>query len=125
MRKFKKIEFNSRRSEAVRVLQKYPDRCPIIVDRLDGSSAPILKKNKYLVPRDLTVGQLIYMIRKYLKVKPEQAIFLFVKETIPPTSSLVGDVFEKKRMLMASFMLYTLWKTHSANPRLFVVLSFV
>ena len=97
MRKFKKIEFNSRRSEAERVLQKYPDRCPIIVDRLDGSSAPILKKNKYLVPRDLTVGQLIYMIRKYLKVKPEQAIFLFVKETIPPTSSLVGDVFEKKK----------------------------
>ena len=97
MKNFKKIEFNTRRGESERVIQKYPDRCPIIVDRLDGSIAPILKKNKYLVPRDLTIGQLVYLLKKYLKVKQGQAIFLFIKETLPASSSLIGDVFEKKK----------------------------
>ena len=97
MRKFKKIDFNTRRNEAERVIQKYPDRCPIIVDRLDGSLAPILKKNKYLVPRDLTIGQLVYLLKKYLNIKSGQAIFLFIKETLPASSSLIGDVFEKKK----------------------------
>ena len=94
---FKKIDFNARRGEAERITQKYPDRCPVVVDRLDGSSAPNLRKHKYLVPRDLTVGQFLYLIRKQLKVKHEQAIFLFIKEAIPASSSLIGDVFEERK----------------------------
>jgi GABA(A) receptor-associated protein len=97
IRDFKEMDFNARKSESERVTQKYPDRCPVIVDRLDGALAPILKKHKYLVPRDLTVGQLTYIIRKHIKLKPEQAIFIFIKETIPSSSSLIGDVFETKK----------------------------
>jgi GABA(A) receptor-associated protein len=97
MKDFKKTEFSDRKSESERVVQKYPDRCPVIVDRLDGAIAPTLKKNKYLVPRDLTIGQLVYLLKKYLKIKSGQAIFLFVKETLPASSSLIGDVFEKKK----------------------------
>jgi GABA(A) receptor-associated protein len=94
---FKKIDFNARKGESERVIQKYPDRCPVIADRIDGSLAPMLKKHKYLVPRDLTVGQFTYLIRKNLKIKAEQAIFMFIKETIPASSSLIGDVFEKRK----------------------------
>ena len=38
------------------------------------------------MPSDLTVGQFVYVIRKRIKLAPEQAIFLFVSAgTLPPT----------------------------------------
>ena len=50
----------------------------------EGSGAP---PRRYLVPADLTVGQFVYVIRKRIKVGPEKAIFMFVKNTLPPTGA--------------------------------------
>eukprot|EP00494_Astrolonche_serrata_P022400 UN22657 len=44
---------------------------------------------RFLVPADLTVGQFVYVIRKRIKLQPEQAIFLFVNTTVPPTGRLI------------------------------------
>lgn len=44
---------------------------------------------RYLVPADLTVGQFVYVIRKRIKVSPEKAIFMFVKNVLPPTGDLL------------------------------------
>jgi len=41
------------------------------------------------VPGDLTVGQFVYVIRKRIKVSPEKAIFMFVKNVLPPTGKVV------------------------------------
>lgn len=40
---------------------------------------------RYLVPADLTVGQFVYVVRKRIKLNPEKAIFIFVKNVLPPT----------------------------------------
>ena len=40
---------------------------------------------RYLVPADLTVGQFVYVIRKRIKLSSEKAIFIFVKNVLPPT----------------------------------------
>lgn len=40
------------------------------------------------MPADLTVGQFVYVIRKRIKVSPEKAIFMFVKNVLPPTGEL-------------------------------------
>ena len=37
------------------------------------------------MPGDLTVGQFVYVIRKRIRVSPEKAIFMFVKNVLPPT----------------------------------------
>lgn len=42
---------------------------------------------RYLVPADLTVGQFVYVIRKRIKVSPEKAIFMFVRNVLPPTGT--------------------------------------
>ena len=39
------------------------------------------------MPADLTVGQFVYVIRKRIKVSPEKAIFMFVKNVLPPTGA--------------------------------------
>ena len=40
------------------------------------------------MPADLTVGQFVYVIRKRIRVSPEKAIFMFVKNVLPPTGML-------------------------------------
>jgi len=45
---------------------------------------------RYLVPADLTVGQFVYVVRKRIKLSPEKAIFIFVKNILPPTGNALG-----------------------------------
>lgn len=56
---------------------------------------------RYLVPSDLTVGQFVYVIRKRIKLSPEKAIFIFVRNVLPPTGEAVFSVEEwcKKQLL--------------------------
>ncbi|KAL4423822.1 hypothetical protein ABPG75_001123 [Micractinium tetrahymenae] len=85
--------FEKRQAEAARIRDKYPDRIPVIVERADRSNIPDIDKKKYLVPADLTVGQFVYVIRKRIRVSPEQAIFMFVRNVLPPTAALMADVY--------------------------------
>jgi GABA(A) receptor-associated protein len=90
----RKHSFAERFSEAKRIKEKYPDRIPIIVEKINNSKAPMIDKNKYLVPCDLTVGQFIYVIRKRMELPAEQALYLFIKDTIPPSSALMFHMYE-------------------------------
>lgn len=47
---------------------------------------------RYLVPADLTVGQFVYVIRKRIKLSSEKAIFIFVKNVLPPTGMCTPSV---------------------------------
>ncbi|XP_015583535.1 autophagy-related protein 8f isoform X2 [Ricinus communis] len=81
-------DFEKRRAEAVRIRAKYPDRVPVIVEKAERSDIPDIDKKKYLVPADLTVGQLVYVIRKRIKLSAEKAIFIFVDNVLPPTGAM-------------------------------------
>ena len=91
--------FTKRLNEANRVLEKYPDRIPIIVERNNhsGNDLPIIDKKKFLVPSDLTIGQFVYVIRKRIKLSPEKAIFLMVGSKLPPTSTLISELYEESK----------------------------
>jgi GABA(A) receptor-associated protein len=88
---FSKIE--KRKAEAERIRQKYPDRIPVICEKVEKSDIPTIDKKKYLVPADLTVGQFVYVIRKRIKLSPEKAIFIFVNEILPPTAGNLVFVY--------------------------------
>lgn len=90
--------FEKRIEESTRILKKYPDRIPIIVQRIkNNTDIPDIDKKKYLVPNDLTIGQFIYIIRKRIKLEPEQAIFTYINNIIPPTSSLVSHLYNEQK----------------------------
>jgi len=77
------------------VLQKYPDRIPIICEKsvIASYDLPEIDKKKYLVPNDLTIGQFVYVIRNRLQLLPQKAIFIFINGFIPPTSALISDIY--------------------------------
>jgi GABA(A) receptor-associated protein len=83
---------DQRKLEADRILQKYPERIPVIVEPSAGCKV-VIDKYKYLVPADLTVGQFIFVIRKRLKMQAEKALFLFVGDSIPASSSTMATVY--------------------------------
>lgn len=91
------FRFEDRFNEAIRVLNKYPDRIPIICERSTTAArdCPIIDKRKYLVPRDLTIGHFLYVIRKRLHLPSEKAIFLFINNTIPSTTCLIDELYHR------------------------------
>ena len=89
--------FEQRCNEAKRIRAKYPDRIPIIVEMAERSSLPPLDKCKYLVPANLTIGQFVYIIRKRIRLTPEQAIFIFVDDKLPSTAHVCSDVYEEHK----------------------------
>ena len=82
-------------NESRRVREKHPGRVPIIVEQKKNSKNSIndLDKHKYLVPGDMTVGQFVYIIRKRIKITPEKALFVFINNTLPPTSALISQMY--------------------------------
>lgn len=89
-----KYSFQKRSEESKRIKQKYPDRIPIIVEKSYTSNITDIDKNKFLVPFDLTFGQFQYVIRKKIQLPSDKAMFMFVKNIIPPTSSLISNIYE-------------------------------
>lgn len=83
--------------EAARLRAKYPGRAPVLVLRHNGASpdVPRLSKSKFLVPRELTVGQFIYVVRHQMKLPPEKALFIFVGNILPTTGMLVAELYEQ------------------------------
>jgi len=45
----------------------------------------------------MTMGQLVYVLRKRIAVPAEQAIFVFVGNTLPPATALVSNVYLKHK----------------------------
>ncbi|KAH6777255.1 Ubiquitin-like superfamily protein [Perilla frutescens var. frutescens] len=84
-----------RQVESTRIREKYPDRIPVIVEKAERSDVPDIDKKKYLVPADLTVGQFVYVVRKRIKLSAEKAIFIFVKDMLPPTASLLSAIYDE------------------------------
>lgn len=92
---------SQRTEESERVLQKFPERVPLIVERAESCSLDDVDKNKFLAPSDLSVGQFIYTIRSRMRLDPTTALFLFVVSDgvskIPPTSMLLGTLYAENR----------------------------
>ena len=97
IKEFKACSFESRKGDSTRLLEKYPDRCCIIVGKNDSSDVNDIPKHKFLVPRGLTMAQFQYVIRKKISCKPEQSIFMFVNNKLCPTSHTVGNVFDENK----------------------------
>lgn len=94
-----KHPFSKRQDEAFRILEEYPNRIPVICECI-GTGVPDIDRKKYLVPGDLSMAQFLYVIRKRIKIKPEQSIYLFVGDSAMVAGyQLIGSVYEKQKDL--------------------------
>tara|TARA_B100002052_G_scaffold75241_1_gene68246 strand:+ start:66 stop:479 length:414 start_codon:yes stop_codon:yes gene_type:complete len=87
----------ARTAESARVRSRYPDRVPCIVERGRGADVPEIDRQKFLVPTDLTMGQLAWVVRKRIQLPAEKALFLMVGTRLMPSCELVLNVYEGQK----------------------------
>jgi GABA(A) receptor-associated protein len=85
-----------RLNEATRILQKYPHRIPVILEKHDDKS-PDLNQYKYLIPNDMTLAALIYHVRGRTKLRPEEAIFVYINGNSYNGNTLLTEIYEKEK----------------------------
>ncbi len=91
------LSLEERLISSEKLLKKYPNKIPIICTKseLSKSDIPTLKKNKFLVSKNLTLGQFLNEIRNQIKLPSEKALFVFVNnQIIPPTSSIIQKLYD-------------------------------
>ena len=84
---------HERKLDIQRLLNKYPGKIPVFVEK--NKYIPELVQQKFLTPRELTVGQFLYIIRKRIMLKPEKALFIFFDNQLVNTNSMMIEVYEK------------------------------
>lgn len=89
------FSFEERLNEAEKIRNKYPDRVPVIVEKIPNSKVADLDKKKYLVPSNLTLGQFYFIIRKRITLRSEDALFLFVNNIMPSVSETMGCLYQE------------------------------
>lgn len=66
-----RFSFSKRCEQAKNIQEKYPNRIPVIVDRI-RTQDPKLKKKKFLVPYDISLSHFAMIVRKRLKLEDLQ-----------------------------------------------------
>jgi hypothetical protein len=75
------------------MIQKYPDRIPIIIECGSDWNHGLLDKHKYLVPADLSFFNLQYILRKRIRLRERETMFLFCGKNFIKPDSFVADVY--------------------------------
>lgn len=103
----KEKSFEDRLQESTKVMEKYPNKVPIIVSKNTDSGLQDIDKNKYLVSNDMVLSQFIYTIRKRIKLESSEALFFFIGNTIPNNSKTIGELYnlykDKDRFLYITY----------------------
>lgn len=94
--KFSKLPLADRLMESRHVLDKYPNRIPVIVSTGDGIEKKI-DKYKYLVPNTLTLGEFQFILSKKFYITHGDALFYLVNNNIFPLSTSMQNLYLKEK----------------------------
>lgn len=91
------LDFKKRCEESKRIMSKYPDRIPVIVNKNNRSNIRDIDKKKYLVPQDMNIGQFTYIIRKNLKLDKSEALFVTINNRLIPTNNPISEIYKNHK----------------------------
>lgn len=89
-----------REGELEKMRKMHPDKVPIFVTKanLSDRHTPDIRKHKFLIPSHFTIHELIHTIRKWIKLQPHQALYLFINNSITPaSSSIIMQIYEEHK----------------------------
>ena len=91
--------FEDRTKESSRLLEKYPERIPVIIERSENSKhLAMIDKNKFLVPTELKISQLLWVIRKRINITSVQTVFLLSESgKVFPAAEQILSVYENNK----------------------------
>ena len=98
MQDFKQLPFEKRLNDCQKVRKKFPTKVPVIVMKAPTCELPVLEKEKFLIPQDLSVMEFQGIIRKKLILDEKRSLTLLVNDRImPKADSLMSEIYESHR----------------------------
>ena len=88
--KRQKLEFRIQTSD--RILLKYQQHVPIIIECKKGIN---IDKHKFVITKSITIGQVLYIIKKRIDILPQQAIFLICNNILLMNTDIIENVYNK------------------------------
>jgi GABA(A) receptor-associated protein len=86
--------YNERQKQYNYIINKYPKKIPIICEKnYNIKDIPDIDKNKYIVSPNITIGQLIHIIRKRIKIDKSHTLYFFINNIIPSSNQLLYQLY--------------------------------
>ncbi|XP_045779351.1 uncharacterized protein LOC123876948 [Maniola jurtina] len=81
------------------IRDRFPNKIPLYVERYARErEVPVLGRNKFLVPQELTMSQFLYIIRTKMKLRDSQALYLLVNDKVLVSHSMtMAQAYEQFR----------------------------
>ena len=86
-----RVSYEDRREDSMKILSKYPNHVPVIVDIEDETLK--LNKYKFLVPRETIISYLIFKIRKQIILESYKGIFLFCDNVMLCNIDMIDNIY--------------------------------
>jgi hypothetical protein len=95
------------------VLQRFPSRAPIVLQRHDSCRPEIqLDKNRFVVPKDIQFMQFVAILRKRMKLTSAESLFFYTStQRLVPQSQHIGELYENAKS--ADGILYITYTTEN------------
>ncbi|KAF3443672.1 hypothetical protein FNV43_RR13362 [Rhamnella rubrinervis] len=68
----------------------------VIVERAEESDVPEIDMKRYLVPADMSAGQFVLVVRKRIKLSPENDISIFVRNIPQPNAAMMISAIDRE-----------------------------
>jgi GABA(A) receptor-associated protein len=79
-------------SPAQDIISLHDNKVPIIIN--NNQTDIVLTKNKFIVPRELSIRQFHCILLKYCNTNQKQSIIMFINNTLPNMSDTIGNVYD-------------------------------
>ena len=93
----KEKTLDERKEYSKKIMEKYPTRVPVIIKKSKNDKIlqdTITGYSRYLMPKNLSISEIMFIIRNKLDLKPEQAIYLFVNgSTLVPMNECLSNIY--------------------------------
>lgn len=98
--------------DVLRILEKYPNKLPCIIQRdLRCNDVPTLKRKRYLLPKNIVVSDLLYYIRRQLTVPPHVSVYILIGNSLPSLNQTLSLLYEEEKA--SDGLLYIYFATES------------
>ncbi|CEM09644.1 unnamed protein product [Vitrella brassicaformis CCMP3155] len=92
-----KEPFEKRCQESARILEKYPNRIPVIVEKGKRTSLPQISKTKFLVPKEMTIAEFCAIIQKHINDQGDESPTAQPDNAAGRTSPATPDASHRRR----------------------------
>ena len=112
MASFLQKPVEKRREEALRLLKKYEGKYPVILQLDRNSRIEPMQHQKLIVDGEMTVGQLLFTIRKRIKLDATKALYLFFNNELVNSGITMKEIYYTYHSRLDD-MLYATYSTES------------